>query len=369
MDHRIELRDRNFDLLEILEKDAYSISWKYNRLGGCGNFSLNLARKYNAPKALSGFFDIRIYKRNSANNYSLWFAGYIEEKEGTLGSKERINISGVGYVGQLRTVIVDTTYTSNEISVIVKDILDNYVVPNTDITYDAGDIEDTGFTADSVEFKGNAMRAFETLAEIAGEREWGVGADKKFFFKQRSDVIGFRFVRGKQIKGYSPVFNFRDIVNKLYLEGGDVGGSKYTRTKTASQSILKYGTLEKIIQNSSITTDSVADQYLTAILDEKSDLDIKAKLKLIDYESRFEDSIPLPLIEIMELGVRYGEDYYGNFLYSGDLAFRINNISYKLDDKGGALGISLDLGTRKTSLVDSIGRLDYRIEQLRQARV
>lgn len=369
MDYRIELRDRSFNLLEVLEKDAFGISWEYNRIGGCGNFAFILARKFDDPKALSGFYDVRIYKRTAAGTHTLWHSGYVEEKRPTLKNKEDISVRGIGYVQQLKDVVVNTTYTNTEISAIVKDILDNYVVPNTDITYDAGDLVDTGFTADSLEFKTDAYRAMETLAEIVGTREWGVGSDRKFFFKARTDTISFYFPIESIIRGYSPVFDFRGIKNKLYLEGGDVSGTKYTRTGSNAASIAKYGTLEEIIQNSSIVTNTVADQYLEAILDEKSDLDIKAKLDLVNYLSQFESSVPLGRVEIMEVGVRYGEEYYGTFLYSDNLKYRINRILYRLKDADSALEVSLDLGKGRTSLAESIGQIEYELEQLRQGRV
>ena len=369
MEYRIELRNRNFDLVEIIQDDAYNISWSYDRIGGCRNFSFTLARPFNSPKVIGGFFNVVMQKRNSANNFTNLFSGFVEVKRPHLSEKESIMVEGIGYVGQLRNVVVDTTYSNKEISVIVKDILDNFVVPNTEISYDVGDIESTGFTADSLEFKTTALQAFETLAEITGTREWGVGSDRKFFFKARSSVIGFRFVQGAKIKDFKPTFDFRSIKNKLFLEGGDVAGTKYTREKSNTASIIKFGTLEEIIQNTSIITNTVADQYLGAILDDKFDLNIRAKLSLVNHEDQFESSIPLGLVEILERGVRYGEDFYGNFLYSGNLEYQINSISYKIDKPGGELKATLDLGTAKTSLSESIRQLDFRIEQLRQGRI
>lgn len=166
--YQIELADRDFNRLEYLEKEALGLSWEYSQIGGCGNFGFTVPRSIADEKFLRGDFNIKINMRNQATGvYDLWYQGLIEKKKPAISSpRETIQIQGHGYGSQLSRITFTETYTSTEISVIVKDILDNQVVPKTQITYDSGDIEATTFTADKLEFKNvTAYSALKTLAD------------------------------------------------------------------------------------------------------------------------------------------------------------------------------------------------------------
>jgi len=368
MRHRIEIRDTNFDILEVLEKEATKIQWEYKRIGGCGNFSFILPRKFDDVGYVRGDFNIRIYKRTGAGTFSLWYQGLIEDRSPALGDNEKVQVRGFGYSSQLERIHVSKTYTSDEISVIVKDILDTYVTPNTNIAYDAGDIEATSFTADSLEFKNvSAASAFKTLADLVGTREWGVGKDRKFFFKARSTAVNYRFWLGKNITKVNQLDTFRQIINRMLIEGGDVAGTKYTRTINRAASQVKYGLREKVIQNAAIVTNTVADQYGSAVLDENENMSRRVTCEQIDNETLIEDSVPLGMAVIKEAGIRYSEKYYGVFLYAGVIEYQINKILYKLDDSGG-LSKKFSLGKLRPSTTESLKGIEYEIEQLRAAR-
>lgn len=366
-DYRIELRDSDFNRLSFLENEATDTSWQYNRIGGCGAFSFTLPRRFDDQGNLGGNFDVRIYKKTYVGTYTLWYSGFIEDRMPNLSEPEKIDIKGFGYSAQLSKIIIDKTYTSDEISVIIKDILDTFIVPNTDIAYDASDIEATTFTADTLTFNTTALNAIKTLAEIAGTREWGVDKDRNFFFKARSSVVNFYYDVGHKIMSFSNIDSFREIINRIYIEGGEVGGTKYERTVNDTASQAKYGLLEQIYQNSAITTGSVADQFGEAILAEKSDLARRGKLALVNELTQTEDAVPLGTLVFRTVGVRYGEKKYGTFLYSGNVAYQINKISYRIDDNK-TLIKTLDLGQLRPSVSEEIEQLSFELEQLRMAR-
>jgi hypothetical protein len=366
--HRIELRDKDFNLLEFLEKEAINLRFDYARIGGCGAFSFDLPRQYADEKYISGDHNIRIYIRNSdTKNYDLWYQGLIENKSPNISDrKEVLSISGYGYLAQLSRIYISETYTSQEISVIVKDILDTYVTPNTDITYDAGDIENTGFTADSLKFNTDVKRALETCANIVGSREWGVDKDRKFFFKAHSQVVGFReFVGGKIIK-FSEDFSFKDIANRIVIQGGDVDGTPYTKTYNDALSQAKYNLRTKVIQNSSIVTDTVSSQFADAIFAEYSDVIKRAKCTKINITTPIESTIPIPLIQIMLSDTRYGEKKYGTFLYCGRVDRKIERVSYYFS-KGNSeiINADLQLDYIRPSIAEAISQIEYQLEQQR----
>jgi len=168
--------------------------------------------------------------------------------------QEMIDVTGHGYFDQLGRYYVDRDYSSDEISVIVKDILDNDVVTPSDISYDAGDVAATSYTPDTLEFNTDAKSALETLADIAGSREWGVDKDRKFFFKAKSTTPGFYFTMGRYVTDFQADQSFGDIINRVIVQGGESSGSPFTRTVNDTDSQTKYGRRDKVIQNSSITT-------------------------------------------------------------------------------------------------------------------
>ena len=148
-------------------------------------YGFNLSRKRFQEKAISGDFNVRIYYRNPATDvFDLWYQGLIENKSPNVrGSTEDIPISGHGYQVQLKRIYLNNiTYTSQEASVIVKNILDNYVTPDTDISYSASDIEATSFTFDSIQFNESASSAIQKIADTVGAIEWGVDKNRKFYF-------------------------------------------------------------------------------------------------------------------------------------------------------------------------------------------
>lgn len=363
---RVELRDRDFNILEILDREFMGLSWSYARVGGCGDFSFSLPRKFCEEKSISGDFNIRIYYRNpSTKNYDLWYQGLIEDKDPQIsGNQEIIKISGHGYLTQLSRIYIDKDYSSQEISAIVKNILDTYITPNTDITYDVGDIENTGFTADSLEFNTDAKRALETLANIVGSIEWGVDKNRKFFFKTRSSSVGFRWRIGKDITGLSENQSFKDIINRVIIQGGDVGGMPYSKTYNDTLSQAKYHLRTKVIQNSAIVTDTVSAQYADAIFAEFNEVIRKANITFINKDERIEAAIPIPLVIIIGDPVRYGEKKYGTFLYSGLIERQINRINYSLGNDN-ILKTQVDIGYTKPSIAEEIAKLDYKLEQQR----
>lgn len=369
VDFRIEIRDRSFNVLEILDAQVESLSFDYARTGGCGDFSFTLPRNYCDEKYISGDFNVRIYIFNEATSvFDLWYQGVVEEKVPTIASNdESIDVIGHGYQAQLAAVQIAkvSPYMTMEISAIVKDILDNYVVGVKDITYDNSDIESTGFTADSIDVHTDAQSIIQTLANIAGNVEWGVDANRKFYFKQRSTTPGFYFSIGANVVNFREDQSFKDIVNRVIVQGGDIAGTPYTKTFDDSASQLKYGRRDKVFQNSSITTDGVAQQFATSTFADFNDVVRKSSCDLVGYKNRIETTLPIPLfVLIADSAIQYGTKPYGTFLYSGLINRQINRIQYKIDQKRG-FEVSLSLDNLLPDDADYINRLQYNVEQLR----
>lgn len=371
MIHKIVISDRSFNVLEEIQDVAGNISWDYSRNGGCGSFSFDVPIKYCRELTLGGNFNVKIYRRNpSTKAFDLWYQGRIENKGHSVrGEDETINISGSGYLSALKDVSdINTTYTSTEVSVIVKSILDNYIVPNTGVTYDAGDIEATTFTPDSIEFKyTDALSVMQTLADLVGTREWGVDRNRKFFFKARSSTVAFRYPMSKNILSFTNDTTTQDIANHIIIIGGDVAGTPVTATYDDTASRLKWGRRDKVIQNSAIVTSAVASQYATAQFAEFADVSRRAKVSILQ-EVLFENTTPMGLFQIIPKLITYGTMKYGTFLYSGLTNLQANRIQYRMDDVGN-LSVSVDLGQLRPSIAEDISQVEYMINQLQNQGV
>lgn len=365
---RIELSDRNFTLLEVLDNEAIDISWAYSRIGGCGDFSFTLPRKLYEEKSISGDFNIKIYKKNdNTGSYDLWYQGLIEDKSPSLrGNVDTISISGHGYFTQLSRIYLDgVTYTGQEVSDIVKNILDTYIVPYTNITYASADIEVTTFTPDSIEFNTDAKNAMQTLADIVGTREWGVDKDRKFFFKARSETVGLRYPLGGKLLNFSEDIDFKNIINRVIIQGAEAGGTYYKATYNDTQSQNKYNLRTTVYQNSSISTATVSSQVSDSIFAEYSLPTRNSSFDLANITAQLEATIPIDLLTILAKEFTYGEKKFGTGLYSGEVNRRINRITYRL--RNNCLNASVSLGSQIPSIAEEIAQVEYKLEQQRTA--
>lgn len=370
---KVELRDKSFNLIDILDIEKMSLTWEYLRIGGCGSFSFNLPRDYCNEKSISGDFNIRIYGRNSVTNvYDLWYQGIVEDKVPDLTNiEETVTVQGHGYQVQLsRIQLINKTYTGQEASVIIKDLLDNYIVPNTDIIYSGADITATTFTFDSITFNTDVLSAIQTICDTVGGLEYGVNKSRSFIFGPRSSSTGLRFSVGDKMTAFNDDYSFKDIVNRVIVQGGDIAGSPFAPDSTTTPynnipSQLKYGRRDQIYQNSSIVTDAVAQQYAASVLLEKKDVVHNAKAELVNYDTRIETTIPIPLLEIVSRGTLYGEKNYGTFLYSGKIQYQVNRIVYSISDNESTLTTDLEMGQPRPTEAEVIAQLSYKLEQLR----
>ncbi len=371
----VEIRNRNDILVERLVNgdDLFlNFQWGYDRIGGCSDFILTTKHGFNSSPAYSGGYDVRYYVLNvTTGNYDLWFRGQIEQVKINLASIETAITTGRGYVIALSRLTKTETYTTSEISVIVKDVLDETVIPNTNITYDVGDIEATGFTPDSIKFSNTKVsEIFQTLADLAGTYEWGVGSDLKFFFKARSTTARFFTEAGINVAGFNWLTDYSKIVNRIQLEGGETGGSKYTRTLDDSTSQDKWGLREKVMQNAAITTNAVADQYGTSVLAEQKDPSQRGAMKLFrnlrdsNENTPIEDTIPLGTVEFRKKAVRFGEKKFGTFTFGGFIRLQIQNVKYSLADNG--INVALTLGRPTPDLALMFKQIEFEISQTRQ---
>lgn len=361
---KIIISDREFNIVDEIQDISSGLRWDYNRVGGCGTFSLKLPERFCESTLFGSNYNVVIKRKNPTTKaYDTWYQGRIENRVNSVnGTVENLSITGTGYQSQLKDILVSRDYSSTEASLIVKDILDNDVVGNTDITYNGGDLEATSFTPDTFEAKGSALDVFQKLSDIVGSREWGVDANRKFYFKARSTTIGFKYFFGHKVQSYKVDNSSQDIINRVVIVGGDVSGSPYTSTHNDLNSQAKFGIRAVRKQNSGIVTSAVATQYADSLFSEFSDAIRRATLKVTD-EVQIESTIPIPLLFVQSREILWNELNWDDFLWAGQDGYQINRVQYSLDDNG-TLNINFDLGRLRPDISEDLNQIEYQINQL-----
>ncbi len=366
--YAIEIRDKSFRLKQRVEHLATNVQWEWNRFGGCGRATVTVPGNY-LRFQVNADDDVRIYIPNADGlTATLWYRGYVEAATASLegSAAGSIKIECTGYFSWLDRIIIQDandskTYSSLEISATVTDIVNNFIVPNSGII--RGTIDASNFTPDEVLFKTTAREAISTLFDLAGSIECGVDANLNFFWRNQSNVITQEFFVGDKVTKISEKINFKDIVNKIYFEGGDVGGTPFLATSSSDDSIARYGLHEQIIQNASIVTLNVANQYMASILTQKSKPQRQLDVSLKNIGARFEANQPIGNISVVDRDATqsafkwgkaasggsnkiYGRKVTGgsDVLYGGRRKDQIERVVYSLSPQDGRVHAELSLG-------------------------
>ena len=329
--YTIELRDKGGYLRQYLTPFVKDVSWEWNRIGGCGRCRLKLALPYRKIN-FSADDDIRIRIRSGATS-KLVYRGWISGITPSLKVPQEITLDVRGYFDKLRFFVIQNagakkTYTNQSVSVIVDNIISTFIAPNTSIT--KGTIDTATFTVDSISFKTKVSDALNTLAELEGKIEYGVNENLVFFWRIQDENLRRKFIVGNDVELFERRVDWSQLLNKIYFEGGDVSGSPYLKTAESQDSQTMYFISEGIINNSSITTSGVADQYLSSKLRDGASPKLVLRVKIPNTSLRLEDTVPLGEIAV------YDSDYDESLHIVGETVDGGSNLTVGLKASGGS---------------------------------
>lgn len=356
---RVEARSPDGALKEYLEGDQVELSWEYHRIGGCGQATLRLARPFDAWGKVLGGDDLQIKViKSQGSGFDLWWRGYITGLEPALEEPEGVTVYAHGYSALLEKLIVTETFTARDAGLIARDILDNYVTAQTDITYDEADVPTSGFTVDELPFNTTALEALRTVAEMLG-REWGVTEELKFYMLDPSGEAGY-FVRpGGEDLRYSSYLDYSEVINEVLIQGA--AGKLFTVSRAGGNPKR-----QAFINNSAVATQKVADKLGVALLDERQALSRRSSLDLAPLRVRVEaEGHPLKRVVVDDPAgrVKWGSGVkWGEFKWSGRVAEQVETLRYRLGDDG--VSVSLDLGRARPSAKAALGRIERQVQQL-----
>jgi hypothetical protein len=393
--YSVEVRNKAGNLIRYLTPWVQSLSWEWRRIGGCGNCSIKLAIPYRDVD-FDVLDDIQIRVKSGATT-KLVYRGFVSSVAPSLSKTQEISLTVKGYFELLKTIVIQDTgvekeYSSVHVHAIVSDILTNFITGNSDITAPASMYEDT-FTVDAIAFKTSTYSALDTLANLLGDVEYGVDENLEFYWKQESDTVNHKFFVGHDIEKLSRTKDYSDLVNRIYFEGAkdDTTGAIFKKTASASGSISAYYLAESILTNSAISTDTVADAYLTVLLQQKSSPKYKLSFDVPNTVLRIEDVVPLGRVAI------YDDDYdrgpatrgvwgttanggsnkkWGTVANSGSgllwgggagsFQQQVEYISYELSDTDGRFNIKIMTGGSFDKFAVKVKQLELLTADLRQ---
>ena len=384
--YNVELRDKAGTLKAYLTPKAPNVSWKWNRLGGCGRCTVKLHEEYRGI-SFAGADDIQIRVRGGATSklvYRGWLSGVVP----SLSIPESITLNIRGYFDFLDYLLVHDggdkkVYENYGISTIVDNIIDTFVTTPTDIT--KGTIDTASFSADKLEFRCKVSEALKTLAEIEGGVEYGVDENLVFYWRKESQTLVHKFFIGDNVNVFERRIVWDKLVNKIYFEGGLVNDAPYIKISGATDSQLRHFLAEATISNSAITTDGVASRFISAKLKESAKTPLTLKAKVLNTDKRLEDNIPVGRVGIFDADYDQTLKKWGTTANGGDNLIwgtlknsgsggiwggmykdQISSIKYTLSNTEGRFNLELVFGGSLLDTSAKLKQMELQLSSLRQ---
>lgn len=365
--YSILLSDKDFNFKEnITAFVSKDVKWEWNKIGGCGRCVLNIKGNY-LRYSINADDNIQIYVPDSGGGASRWYQGYVQTVTPSLnGGNSNIQIECEGYSRWFKRIQVTDSgavkvYSNSSLSEIAEDIIDTYLVPKSDIT--KGTIDGSPFSPDSLEFKTSVREALRTLYDLNAAVEYGVDADLQFFWRNQSDTITHKFWINNNIVVLADKIDFNGIINQVYFEGGKVSGAVLQTEGSSTSSQNKYGLHESILSNASIVSNGVASQYLASQLKLRGKPIRQLLVELKSIEKRFESSLPVGAISIIDPDASQTSAIYGTTgnggsnkiygtiqsggsgqLYGGVRKDQYDRIVYTLNPEDGKIDAQIQFG-------------------------
>lgn len=364
----ILLLDKYDNISKVLSNIAEP-QWEYNRIGGCGQCLAEIESQYeNLESILSPNSSIKILYKNQLR----YWGKLLKYRKNIATKQDNTILTCYGYVAELQDVVVSKTYVGMEIGTIVKDILDNYVVPNTKITYSAANIYTTGYSVVSLVLNHTAQDALKLLADLAGNTEWGVDYNRSFFFKATDQVVRGVYVIGREIDQYQEERDDTQVVNVINVYGAN---SVFLATVTSQMSITKFGHKEQNLFESSISSNSDANRLGAVTIQAQGNSQRAIKFRFITPDVFIEQTTPLGARAINLSKINQTNKYgpstaakvnkYGTGLKYGNLnRDQLDNLRYILS--GGGLLITATMNSDLPNFGDNLKSLTAQIQNLQR---
>lgn len=305
-----------FTDIRLLNNLEQRCEWWYHKNGGCGAFRLLLRDVHSAEwdTAVAKGWEIHIrIKLTGETAYTTWYRGVIRSVRCEEGSNEKmLDITGYGYVEMLENIFVQRAYPAGwTVGDIVNDIIDKYVRPQSrvirpsdlDPTNGNSGVDSSPYkTAGATHFECTALKAIKYLAELQGDREFGVDALRRFYFRQKSSSICKSFYVEKEIIHNMCGGTGFNWTNRLKVEGKHFGSREFLKVRDDVTDITTFGLFEKAIEVPWVTNEMDASRWADNIIGKYKGRQDWKRFTWQGVDKRLEDSHPICKIKL------YGHD-------------------------------------------------------------
>lgn len=357
----IRLFNRYGDLQKVLDNKAI-VSWEYNRKGGCGQGSCQIPTPDDSLEhAIRPGAFLRVYMDEEVR-----YTGRLIRSSRMIGKGvQDLNLTFYGFLIDLSTLIVSATYVGQGVKDILIDILDNYVLPYSDVSYNASDIDDPGYSVEDLVLNHTVKDAVTLLANLSGSVEWGVDSSRNFFFKLTDRNIKNVFLIGKDITQFTEERKDDEIINSLNVFGAEGA----TVTIESSLSIATHGKRQANLFETSISSGTDLFRLGYNYLKNTASSRRSIKFSLNEPDIFIERTRALGACAVSVLPIRllpkYHQFKYGTSKKYGNLKRdQFSNIRYTI--QGGGINADITLLDDVPNVGDLQKRVEFEIKDLQR---
>jgi len=298
---------------KIMNLAEQRLEWWYHKNGGCAGFRLlthELLDDEFFDDTLDESWEIHVrIKLGGEDTYTTWYRGVIRSiKHQEQGVDEYADIHGYGYVEMLNNIQVQRIYRAGlTVKQVVDDIIAQDVRPYTRIVRpndldptngDSGVVASNYILKSDVHFECSALRAIKFLAEIQGNREYGVDAQRRFYFRLNSSTVGANFFLAKDVVDRVAGGKSFGQTNSLKVAGKSFGARDFLKIREDVTDVTSFGRRETPVEVPWVTGDGDASAWADNIIAVNKTKQDWAVITKKTVTSRLENSHPLPRVTV-----------------------------------------------------------------------
>ncbi len=339
---------------DVISEPKFSISLN----SGFSELVIDVARsEKNYDEGISVKYGniLKLYVFDADSRYGgvLIYSGLLSQYlPAVVGSKETVQITFLSFWWKLDKMILENsgsttlTYTSQDPSNVLKDILDRFSLAGGKLDYASGTVDLTGL---SLSYVFNTVTFQEALLKVIELCPVGwylrVGADDLIYLKNKSLSATHTFTLGKNIEMYEPEKRIENIINTIYFVGG--GTPNYYKKYSDAGSVANYGVFAIKYIDEQVTTDAVSSVIANRIINTFKDPEVRVQIKVSDNNGD---------------GYKASQGYDIESIKVGDTC-QIKNATSKADTKWDEAIFDIDVFdydiTNSSSLVLQIMKIEY----------
>lgn len=261
--------------------------------GSAGELIIHLGRPFDdfgedVDVKLNNRVDCYVVDKDNPNGlllYSGYISGYIPSinKE-----QEKVEITVLGFAAEFQRMILrdasgntTLTYSSQDPSNILKDVIDKYRARGGSVRYSSQTIELTNTTV-SYTFQANTIKeCLDKIIELCPIGWfWRVDSDGFIYLQPKHDTADHTFTLGLEIEHLETFRRIEDLVNRVLFVGAGSPALYRVYENTGSQG--SYGMYEKKIVDQRVSVVATASQIANREIDSKKDPEIRSIFVIVD---------------------------------------------------------------------------------------